>query len=75
MARTIKGETKKDGQKKGRKTHNSHDQKTKNLSLSLSLSVGNYFTHDPSNVTRMQIMSMGGLKQAIFYPITKAKAH
>jgi hypothetical protein len=51
MAGTIKGETKREGQK----THNSHEPKKKGREL-ISLVVGSYFTHYPSNVTYMQIV-------------------
>jgi hypothetical protein len=51
MARTITGETKREGPKKGKKMHNLQEPKNK-IKLVL-LVVGNYLTHGPSNVAYM----------------------
>jgi hypothetical protein len=54
MARTILGATKRVRPKKGQKTHNPKGPKIgKEL---VSLVVGSYLTHGPSNVTTMQIV-------------------
>ncbi len=53
MVRTITRETKKEGQRKA-KRHTTYMNKIKsNLIL---LMIGSHFTHDPSNVTCIQIM-------------------
>jgi hypothetical protein len=51
MVRTIARETKREGQK----MNNLHELKKKGKEL-IPLVVGSYFTHNPSNVTCMQIM-------------------
>jgi hypothetical protein len=51
MARTIKGETKREGQRKAKKTNNLKEPK-KGKEL-FPLVVGSYFAHGPSNVTCM----------------------
>jgi hypothetical protein len=61
MAKTITRETKREGQRKAKRwiAHKNWNKERANL-----LMVGSYLTHNPSNVTCMQIMrssNNGGL--------------
>ncbi len=54
MAKIIARETKRRRSKKGQETHNRKGPKRGRGPISLA--VGSYFTHGPSNVTCMQIV-------------------
>jgi hypothetical protein len=68
MAKIILGETKRGRPKKGQKMHNLKGPKRRRELVSFV--VGNYFTHNISNVTSMQIVrsnSSGRFKINITY--------
>jgi hypothetical protein len=79
MVETIKGETKREGQRKAKRHGACRNQKKGEL---VPLVVGSYLTHGHSNVAckSWNLIVMEGLKQAshanaIFFFIVKVKAH
>jgi hypothetical protein len=68
MAKTIIGETKKEGQRKAKRRKTCKNQKKRKGRKLVFLMVGSYFTHYPSNVACMQIVksnSNGRFKTSI----------